>query len=192
MGLEEAKFADALRGDAGGSEVGDAAGGEFDSDVGDIGLLRQDGEAHGVDLRDRRLCQVENDVEVMDHEIEDYVRVEGARGEDGEAVRLEEHGTSQKRGKGLHGRVEALKMTDHEGALVCFGKGYEGVGFGQCCGYGFFYEDVDAGLQKLRGYSVMGGSGNADVGSIDVEVACCDGGQQGFYRGEDCRRFGGG
>ncbi len=36
VGLEEAEFADALRGDAAGGEVGDAAGLELDAGVGDI------------------------------------------------------------------------------------------------------------------------------------------------------------
>ena len=91
-GLEEAQLADLLGGDAGGGEVGDAAGLELDADVGDVDFAGEDGEADGADLADGRLGELEDDVEVVDHEVEDDVDVERARGEDAEAVGLEEHG----------------------------------------------------------------------------------------------------
>ena len=50
MGLEEAEFADSFGGDAGGGEVGYAAVGELDADVGYVGFSGEDGEAYGVDL----------------------------------------------------------------------------------------------------------------------------------------------
>jgi len=50
VGLEEAEFADLLGGDAGGGEVGDAAGFEFDADVGDVYLFGEDGQAYGADF----------------------------------------------------------------------------------------------------------------------------------------------
>ena len=46
----------------------------------------------GVEFRGRGLRHGEQDVEVVDHEVEDDVDVQGARGEDAEAVGLEEHG----------------------------------------------------------------------------------------------------
>ncbi len=74
--LEEAELADLLGGDAGGGEVGDAAGGELDADVGDVGFAGEDGEADGANLFDGRLGEREDDVEVVDHEVEDDVDVE--------------------------------------------------------------------------------------------------------------------
>src|SRR6185437_15503706 len=50
VGLEEAQFADPLGADAAGSEVGDAAGIEFEPDVGDIDLAGEDRQADGVDF----------------------------------------------------------------------------------------------------------------------------------------------
>ena len=76
MGLEETEFADLLGGDAAGGEVGDAAGFELDADVGDVGLAGEDGEADGADLSDGGVGEREDDVEVVDHEVEDDVDVE--------------------------------------------------------------------------------------------------------------------
>ncbi len=55
MRLEEAQLADLLGGDAGGGEVGDAAGFEFDADVGDVGFAGEYGEADGADFADWRV-----------------------------------------------------------------------------------------------------------------------------------------
>ena len=52
VGLEEAQFADAFGADAAGGEVGDAAGIEFDADVGDVGFGREDGQADGANFAD--------------------------------------------------------------------------------------------------------------------------------------------
>ena len=82
MRLEEAELADLLGGDAAGGEVGDAAGFELDADVGDVDLGREDGQANGADLADGRLRQREDDVEIVNHQVEDDVDVERARGED--------------------------------------------------------------------------------------------------------------
>ena len=52
VGLEEAQFADLLGGDAAGSEVGNAAGFECDTYVGDVGFGREYGQSHGPDFSD--------------------------------------------------------------------------------------------------------------------------------------------
>ncbi len=76
MGLEEAELADLLGGDAGGGEVGDAAGVELEADVGDVGFGGEDGQADGADFADGGVGEGEDDVEVVDHEVEDDVDVE--------------------------------------------------------------------------------------------------------------------
>jgi len=85
-GLKETELADLFGGDAAGGEVGDAAGFELDADVGDVGLVREDGQADGSDFANGGVGEGEDDVEVVDHEVEDYVDVEGTRGEDAEPV----------------------------------------------------------------------------------------------------------
>ena len=123
VGLEEAEFADLLGGDAGGGEVGDAAGVELEADVGDVGLAGEDGQADGADFTDGRIAgEGEDDVEVVDHEVEDDVDVERARGEKAEPVGLEEHGLVEGGEGGGDGRVEALEVADGEDAVVVLGE----------------------------------------------------------------------
>ncbi len=60
----------------------------------------------------------ENDVEVVDHEVEDDVDVERARGEDAEAMGLEEHGLEEVLAGGGDGGVEALEVAGLDDAVV--------------------------------------------------------------------------
>src|SRR5665213_1074835 len=121
-GLEEAELADLLGGDAGSGEVGDAAGVELDADVGDVDLAGEDGEADRTDLADRGVGELEDDVEVVDHEVEDDIDVERARGEDAEAVGLEEHGAVEQRLDRGDGGVETFEVADLDDPLVNVGK----------------------------------------------------------------------
>ena len=61
----------------------------------------------------------------MDHEVEDDVDVEGARGEDAEAVGFKEHGPVRCWRGGGDGRVEALKVAGLNDAAGACGEGDE-------------------------------------------------------------------
>lgn len=191
MGLEEAELADLLGGDAGGGEVGDAAGGELDADVGDVGFGGEDGEADGANLFDGGVGEGEDDVEVVDHEVEDDVDVKGARGEDAEAVGLEEHGVIESsEGRG-DGGVEALQVPDGEDAVARLGEMDEVVGFGEGGGEGLLDEDVYstvlwAGEEEIFGDGGVVDGGDADGGGVEVEVRgeeIGDGGEGGDVEG---------
>ncbi len=185
MGLEEAELADALGGDARGGEVSDAAGAELDADVADVGFAGKDGQADGVHAGDRRVGEGEDDVEVVDHEVEDDVDVEGARREDGKPVRFKKHRAAEQRREGLHGRVETLEMADHEGAAVLAGKAEKVVGLRESGSDGLLDQDVDAVGEEPGGDGVVGGGRDADAGGIDVELAAGEGGEQDVDGGED-------
>lgn len=188
MGLEEAEFTDAFGGDAGGGEVGDAAGGELDADVGDVGATGKDGQADGVDRGDRRLGERQDDVEVVDHEVEDDIGVEGTRRKNREAVRLEKHGATQQGQDGLYGRVEPFEMADGKDAIVFVGQGDQVVGFVESRGDGFFDQHMDVGLKQLGRDLVVAGGGGADAGGVDVELAPRDRGQKRLNGKEGCGR----
>ncbi len=170
VGLEEAELADLLGGDAGGGEVGDAAGGEFEADVGDVGLAGEDGEADGADFFYGGVGEGEDDVEVVDHEVEDDVDVEGAGSEDAEAVGLEEHGVVEGGEGGGDGGVEALEMTDGDEPLVDEGGQHDLVGFCQRRRKGFFDEDVHTVIEQLGSDSGVVDGGNADAGGVRAEL----------------------
>src|ERR1035441_9923345 len=90
--LEEAQLADPLGADAAGGEVRDATGLKFHAHIGDVNFLREDWETYRAYLLDRRLHERENDIEIVNHQVEDYVHVERARAENAKAVHFKKHG----------------------------------------------------------------------------------------------------
>ncbi len=167
--LEEAEFADLFGGDAAGGEVGDAAGVELNADVGDVGLGGEDGEADGADFANGGVGEGEDDVEVVDHEVEDDVDVEGAGGEDAEPVGLEEHGLMERGEGGGDGGVEAFQMADGEDAVVGLSEGDEVVGFGEGGGEGLLDEDIEV-CKELFGDGGVVEGGDADGSCVEGEV----------------------
>ncbi len=149
MGLEEAQLADAFGGDAAGGEVGDAAGFELDADVGDVYFGGEDGEADGANFAERGAGHEEDDVEVVDHEVEDDVYVERARGEDAEPVAFKKHGAGEEGKHGGDGRIEALEVTDLKDAMVLLRRERAGRRLVERGGEGLFDEDVEAGLKQF-------------------------------------------
>jgi hypothetical protein len=79
-------------------------------------------QADCADLADRGCDKREDDVEVVDHEIENHVYVERAWGEDAEPVGLEEHGPVEVDAGGCDGGVEALEMADLDDAVESCGE----------------------------------------------------------------------
>jgi len=187
--LKEAELADALRGNTGGSEVGNAAGLEFDADVGDVDFGREDGQTDGAHFADGRGGEGEDDVEVVNHQVEDHIYIERAGREDGEPVGLEKHGAAELWLDGEDGGVEALKMAGLEDAAALFSASDQVVGFSESGGERLFDEQVDAGFEQGRGYGVVVDGGNGDGGGVEMEV----GGEESFDRSEDgdCVLFGG-
>ncbi len=144
VGLEEAELPDALGADAAGGEVGDAAGLELHADVGDVHFARENGQANGADFAHRGVDKAEDDVEIVDHEVEDDIDIERAGREDAEAVRLKKHGLVEVRGDGRDSRVETLEMANLKDAAVCFSQRDESVCFFDGGDERLFHKDVDA------------------------------------------------
>ena len=97
---------------------------------------------------DRRLHKAQNDVEVVHHQVEDHVDVEGARAEDAEPVRLEEHGVVQDGHCGDDGGIETLQMARLQNATVVRGERNEAARFADAGGDRFLDKNVDAGSQQ--------------------------------------------
>lgn len=168
MRLEEAELSDSLGGDTACREVGDAAVFEFEADVGDVDFRGEDGQADGSDFPDWRGCEAEDDVEVVNHEIEDDVDVERTRGEDAKAVALKEHGLEEMPTSGSDGGVEALEMSGLDDAIVLAAEFEDAVGIGEALGYWLLDEEVDTcGEEWGSRVGVMGG-GDADRGRVEL------------------------
>src|SRR5262249_12311834 len=110
-----------------------------------------DRQTDGADFFDGRIHEREDDIDVVDHQVEDDVDVERARGEDAEAVDLEEHRVIEQRNRSANGGVEALEVPDHADAVVPDGERDDLVGLGESGGDGFFDQDIDAGFHQLAG-----------------------------------------
>src|SRR5271170_1256266 len=155
MGLEEAQLADALCADTAGGEVGHAAGLKLKADVGDVNLAGEDGQADGVEVAHGGLSEAENDIQVVDHEIEDYIDVERAWGKDAEAVRLKKHRTVQPGLDGSHGGVETLKMSDGENAIMLLRESKEVVRLPGSCGDGLLNQKIDARGEQGQSHGMI-------------------------------------
>ena len=173
VGLEEAEFADALGGDAAGGEVGHAAVGELQADVGDIHLAGEDGDAGGADFLGLGAGERQDEVHVVDHEIEHDVDIQAARAEQVHAVDFEEEGQGGALFEGQDGGVKALQVAHLQDAAVAGGGLDQAVGGGKVAGDGLFDQDVDAGVEKVAADFGVDGGGRGDDGGVDLagEVA---------------------
>jgi hypothetical protein len=125
----------------------------------------------------------------MNHEVEDHVDIERAGREDGEPVRLKEHGTAQFGLDGEDGGIEALKVTGLQDAPAFGGTGDEVVGFGESDDQRLFNEQVKARIEQGSGYGMVVDRGNGDGGRMQAEISA----EQFIDRGEDGDgEFGGG
>src|SRR5215471_10742903 len=79
--LEEPQLADALRGDAAGSEIGDASARKLKPDIRDIDFGREDGDTGGSNLLRSFTSKRQHDIDVVDHQIQNNVHVQAARAE---------------------------------------------------------------------------------------------------------------
>src|ERR1041385_1365027 len=108
MGLEESQLADALGGNSAGSKVSHTPRLELQPDVRYINFIRKNRQSGRTNLTNRRVHEGKHDVEVMNHQIEDYVHIQGTRGKDTQTMNLEEHRLCDQWNRSSHCGIEAL------------------------------------------------------------------------------------
>jgi hypothetical protein len=121
---------------------------------------------------------VENDIQIVNHKIEDDIDIERAGCKYAEAVRLKEHGPVEQRLNGEDGGVESLKVADLQDAAMLLRNGDEIVGFRSVSRDGLFNEEINLSLQQWSGDCVVLRSGNTNGCRIDADfsaVAGCEG-----------------
>ncbi len=175
--LEEAELADAFSTDTAGGEIGDAAGFELNADVGDVGFWRKDREPDSTDFAHGRLREGEDNVEIMDHKVEDDVHVEGARSENAKPVGLKEHGFVEVGDEGGDGGIEALEMADLENKVTAPGAGNQAVRLGQRARDWLFDQGMNAGIKHGSCNGGVSAGWGADGRGIQFEPAGMVGGQ---------------
>ena len=72
--------ADLFVADARGAEVGDATVGELEPGLRDVFMIAENGNTECLNAADRRIGEVERQIEVVDHQIEHDADVGGAEG----------------------------------------------------------------------------------------------------------------
>src|SRR5580698_7870729 len=122
-------------------------------------------------LADRRIGKRQDDVEIVDHEIENDIHVERARAKNTEPVRLKKHGTIQQITDGCDGRIETFQVPNLQNSPIVFCKIYELACFFKGCGNRFFNEYVDSSCQQLRCYLKMANRRDTHRRSVDRKLA---------------------
>jgi hypothetical protein len=102
--LEEAHFADPFSGDAAGGDVGDR-------------------DADGFYFGDGFFDDGEKNVEVVDHQVEDYVNIEATWSENAEAVDFKKKRSIDDRFDSDYGGIEAFDVANLQDALMVLGDG---------------------------------------------------------------------
>ena len=114
--LEEAHLADALGGDAAGGDVGDGAGCKLDARLRDIDFVGDHRNADGFQVRDRRVHQRKQNIEVVNHHVVDHVDIQAARRENAQAMDFEKHGARNDLLRRDDRGIEALDVADLQNA----------------------------------------------------------------------------
>ena len=167
VALKNADLAEAFGTDAARGDVGDTAILKPDPCVGDVFAARQHGYADGIDRGDGRVHEMQNDLEVMDHEIKNDPDVEAALGKGRETMALDELRRVEPSLELAHDRIKSLDVTDLEDTTLFRGEGDHGFSIIDRVGDGFFHEDVfTGGKQHRRDFPVRHGRGR-DRGGID-------------------------
>src|SRR5580698_4692481 len=147
--LKKAQLAHALRRDAAGGEIRDTSRLEFQPYVGDIHLARKNRQTDCPHLFYRRLGKRQNDVEIVNHQVEDDVDIKRARREHAEAVYLEEHRLRQQRERRPNRGIKALQMSDLCDTFVSGRQLYQLLRLRQRRGQRLFNQHIDSSLHQL-------------------------------------------
>jgi len=203
-GLEDPDLAVLLQRDAAGAEVGDAAVLERDPGVGDILGLRDDRDADSVDALDGRIGQLQDDTDIMDHQVQHDADL-GATGREGsQTLGGDVAGVDDGLLEVGHHRVVVLDVSDLDDA-VGLGGGLEDLGgLREGDADRLLNQEVDAlGQQGQRdggmmigrdddAHGVAGGRHLIEGGEAPAAVLGADFGRAGVIRLEDAGKFGAG
>src|SRR5207237_8780839 len=110
----------------------------------------------------------QQDVEVVNHQVEDDVNVEAARSENAEAMDFEKERAVENRFDGDHRGIEAFDVADLQDALEFFCGGSESVSLGQIARHRIFDEDVEAEFHQAAADSGVIDGWHGDARGIDM------------------------
>ncbi len=153
--LEHAHLALALVADAAGRHIGHAAVGKADARIGNVDVVGEHARAAAVHADDLAIHQGQNQIDVVDHQIQQHAHIGGARLERGQPGALDEARLVQQGLQRQRHRVEALQVPDRQHQAAALGLLDHLVGLLQRDGDGFFHQHVGPGAQKVQRHGVV-------------------------------------
>ncbi len=147
--LKDAQLSNLLPRNSTRRHIGDAAVGELQTGVGDVHAISQNGDPNGMHRANLGVHHREQDVQVVDHQVEDDVNVQAAFGELAQTVDLEELRLDKERRERSDGRIEPLQMSDLQEHPCLARTTNHALGFLQRARYRFLDKDGHAVFQEL-------------------------------------------
>ncbi len=166
--LEDANLAHALRTDAAGSDVGDAAVLETQARIRDILAAAQHRHADGLDRLHGRAHEMEDDLEIVNHEIEHDADIGAAIRIRGEAMRLDETRMREPFFERAQDGIEALDVADLEDEVTLGGQTRQRGGVVGVFRDRFLDQEMLPGFEQRAGHFEMAARGRGDRGRVHV------------------------
>ena len=136
--LEDTDFADFFKANAARFDIGDGSVFKSDSSVGDIFGFRNNVNADSIDAGNGRLDELEDDADVVDHEVEDDADFGASNIEGGQAVSGDKARVADGFFEEAHDRVVVLDVADLDDGVFGFGGADDLIGFRKGCAQGLF------------------------------------------------------
>ena len=165
--LKNTDVANHVRCDTAGGEIADGVIGETDTGVGDVFSFGKNESTDGVDMLYRGFDQIQNNIDVVYHEIERHAHVRHTRVVRPEAVAFNEAGILDDVFDGAHGGIETFDMANLDETLIFFGQAEYFISIGESRRDGFFNQKMHAILQKVLGNLKMFVRWHDNTGSVD-------------------------
>ena len=118
--------------------------------VGDVDAVGENRYADGAHLDDRRAVHGLQDLQVVDHQVENDVHVETARRERAQALDFDEARAGAGIEQRLDGRVVELDMPHGKDPVMGLGGGDQGVGLRQGRGDRLLHQQVHAAFEQRQ------------------------------------------
>ncbi len=112
VGLEKAHLAFALDRYAAGGDIGDATVLKGNARIGDVRHFGQHRHPHRFDPQNRRAHQADNDIDVVNHQIQDHIDIGAALDERRQAVTFDELRILDDAFEAANRRIEPFQMAD--------------------------------------------------------------------------------
>ena len=154
--LEDPELAGALARDPARGDVRDRAVGELDPRVCDVHVGRENRDPGRPHVGHVRADELEHEIEVVDHEVEDHRHVGAARLERGQALGLEEPRLLEVRRGGAHCAVEPLHVPDLEHGLRGGGALHQLLRARDRVRQGLLHQQAPAPLQHRQPHTGVG------------------------------------